>query len=235
MKLFCFTIAGGSASFFNDLEELLESDISVIKLEYAGHGKRRKEPLYDSFAELAEDLYNKIYQILIECQNSAESYALMGYSMGSIAVIELLRKIIKSHELALPSHIFLAAHEPKTMDELELYNQINLDDYIKNRTLKFGGVPETLINNKSFWKVYLPIYRADYTIIGKYDFKMLDLRTSIPLTVFYSETDTRYSDMIEWKRYFIGKCEFINYEGNHFFIHKYCREIANIVKERLKN
>ena len=36
MKLFCFTYAGGTASFYEQIEDLLPKSIEVIKLEYAG-------------------------------------------------------------------------------------------------------------------------------------------------------------------------------------------------------
>ena len=49
MKLFCFTYAGGTASFYEQIEDLLPKSIEVIKLEYAGHGTRRKESFYHDF------------------------------------------------------------------------------------------------------------------------------------------------------------------------------------------
>lgn len=232
MKLFCFPIAGGNINFFNQLEQCLEPEISVVKLEYSGHGKRYKEPFYKSFYELADDLYKEIYRNLKEGRELSEKYAFLGYSMGSISVVEVLQKIVNKGELTLPSYIFLAAHEPKAMVEISRCNLDEIDEFVKNRTIRFGGLPETLVNNKSFWRVYLPVYRADYSMIGKYDFSKLTLKTKIPATVFYSETDTSYSDMEEWKNYFVGECEFICYEGDHFFIQEHCREIAEIIKAK---
>ena len=66
--------------------------------------------------------------------------------------------------------------------------------------------------------MYLPLYRADYTLIGQYRFEALDLRTGIPATIFYSGTDTPRREMEAWRRIFTGECEFAEYSGNHFFI-----------------
>ena len=103
---------------------------------------------------------------------------------------------------------------------------------MKARTIQFGAVPEKLINNKSFWRMYLPIYRADYSIIGKYKFENLKLKSDIPATVFYSESDTPFADMKNWDRYF-EKIDFVKYSGSHFFIHEHFCAMAQEIKKRL--
>lgn len=230
MKLFCFTYAGGTASFYQQIEELMPARFEVVKLEYAGHGIRRKEPFYSDFTELAEDMYSLVTASL----GKDDEYVLMGYSMGSISAVEVLRLVIDRGELLLPKHVFLAAHEPQTKAELTNYNTGELDELVKARTISFGAVPEKLINNDSFWRMYLPIYRADYSIIGKYRFENLNISTDIPLTVFYSEADTPYEDMKEWSRFFVGSTEFIEYNGTHFFIQEHKKEITDIIIDRLQ-
>lgn len=231
MKLFCFTYAGGSASFYEQVEELLPKEIEVIKLEYAGHGTRRKEPFYADFDELAEDMYARIASWL----SDGDTYALMGYSMGSISVAETLRRVIARGELPLPKYVFLAAHEPQTKAELRNYSSGELDELVKERTVSFGAVPEKLIHNDSFWRMYLPIYRADYSIIGNYRFEDLDLFTTVPVTVFYSEADTPFRDMKEWTRYFVGLSEFIEYTGSHFFIQEHKKEMAEVILKHISD
>lgn len=228
MQLFCFTFAGGTAAFYNQLEEVCDGQIDFVKLEYPGHGLRRKEKLCDTFQELAVDLYGQL-----KGSFSSGDYALMGYSMGSIAVLETMRYLMGQEELPRPRHVFLAAHEPRTMVNVNGYSAENLDEYIKNRTILFGGVPEQLINNKSFWRMYLPLYKADYLMMSRYDFDHLEYTTDVPAVVFYSEQDTPRVQMEPWKRYFIGKCEFVEYTGTHFFIHEHYREMAVLIRERL--
>lgn len=224
-QLFCFTHAGGSKSFFNEIEKDL-SGIDVIKFEYAGHGERQREGYYDNFDQLADDAFRKV-------KSGIESeYALFGYSMGSISAVEVLRRILASG-ISKPQHVFLAAHEPHTKSELLGFSADELDDWVKNRTIQFGDVPEKLLNNKVFWRTYLPIYRADYTLIGKYEFEKLDLSTDIPVTVFYSETDTPLADMKQWEKYFTGLVNYRKFSGNHFFIREYHDEMAKIIRTEL--
>ena len=227
MKLICFTYAGGNSSFYDQLKKELFPDVELIAAEYSGHGKRHRSSFYSDFNELAEDMLIQIKEYITE----STPYAIMGYSMGSISAVEILRKIIE-RQIPLPEHIFLAAHEPKTKPSLVHYNNGELDEFVKTRTIQFGAVPDKLIENKSFWRMYLPIYRADYSIIGKYKFENLTLKTDIPATVFYSENDTPFEEMKNWKQYF-EKIDFIKYTGKHFFINEHFSEMAQEIKKRL--
>lgn len=230
MQLFCLTYAGGTAAFYNQLDPYIHNSIDIMKLEYAGHGTRHKEPFYKDFFELADDIYVQIKELI----RPPQEYALIGYSMGSISLVEVLNLIIGRKEIPLPQYVFLAAHEPILKKELAGFTDGESDEFVKERTINFGGVPERLINNKSFWRVYLPIYRNDYSMIGKYDFDLVTLQTDIPAVVFYSPTDTRAEDMALWKKYFVGRTEFVKYEGNHFFIQQHCEEMCQIINARLQ-
>ncbi len=225
-QLFCLTYAGGTAGFYDDIEkDLFEYD--VVKLEYSGHGTRHKEPYYKSFDELADDMYT-----MVKCAFSGGEYALFGYSMGSISLVEVLRRILADSRFPDPCYVFLAAHEPHTKAELADFSSGELDEYVKQRTIKFGAVPEVLLRNRTFWRMYLPLYRADYSLIGRYKFEHLDIKTTIPATVFYSPTDTPIGDMMKWHNYFVGECDYYSYEGTHFFIQEHHREMAEIIRKK---
>ena len=229
VRLFCFPFAGGTASFFDQLDPYLPPEMELVKLEYPGHGSRRKEPLCRGFEELAEEMYG----IIQEYNADGGRYALLGYSMGTIAAVEVLGKILGERKPVLPEHVFLAAHEPHTKRELESFRSGEMDDRVRERTISFGGIPKSLIHNRSFWRMYLPIYRADYGMIGNYDFDRLDMKSDIPATVFYSETDTPLKEMEKWKGIFTGECRFIQYEGNHFFMLEHTGEMAEVILKTL--
>ncbi len=229
MQLFCFPCAGGTASFFDPLENDL-AGIEVVKLEYSGHGSRHREPLFDSFDALSADLFNRLKD-----RYDGGRYALFGYSMGSIALVEVLKHILNDPEIGLPRRVFPAAHEPHSRTEFSDFSPDRLsDEWVKNKTISFGAVPGKLVDNNSFWRLYLPLFRADYSMIGNCKFEKLDLKTTVPATVFYSETDTPRKEMELWKNYFTGACEFCCFEGNHFFFRQHHKEMADIIRNRLE-
>ncbi len=226
-QLFCFTYAGGNATFFDSIEKDLP-EIELIKPDYSGHGKRHKEPYYTCFDELSDDLFN-----ILNSAYTGGEYSLFGYSMGTITLVEVLKRILTTPGMKQPDNVFLAAHEPHSKAELAGFTDDELDEWVKERTIRFGAVPEKLIHNNSFWRMYLPLYRADYSIIGKYRFENLYLSSSIPATVFYSESDTPRSEMELWRKYFTGECDFLKYEGTHFFIQQHHAEMAVIIREKM--
>lgn len=230
VRLFCLTFAGGNAAFYNAIEKELCDSVEVIKLEYSGHGKRYKELLYHSFDELVDDIYPLIKN---KTKTDNKPYAILGYSMGSIAASVILKRILDKKEILAPKHLFLAAHEPLSRHDLEDFLEEEMDDYVKERTIQFGDISEELLNNKAFWKVYLPIYRADYVMISKFDFSELKENAAIPATVFYSEEDTPYRLMRGWKRFY-KKVDFIRYEGSHFFVREHMKEMANEIIKHLE-
>lgn len=224
-QLFCLPYAGGNASFYDDLEkDLLE--YVIVKLEYAGHGARHKELFYESIDELADDMYSMIKKTF-----SGGEYALFGYSMGSVSLVEILRRILDDSQFPNPCHAYIAAHEPHTTVDFSSFESADFDEYVKQRTISYGTLPEILLHNEAFWRVYLPLYRADYSLIGRYKFENLDLKTTIPATIFYSESDTSAEDVAQWKKYFIGECDCYCYEGSHFFIREHHREMAEIIRQ----
>ena len=231
MKLFCLPYAGGNADFYKDIKEYIENKdtrIEVIALEYPGHGSRRKENLLSTFDDLSSDVIKQMAMKFDE-----DDYALMGYSMGSIVASEVVRKILLGELLSKPKKIFLAAHEPRT---IKMYTSLSntIDDAaVKKRTIDFGAVPESLINNETFWRIYLPLFKADYNMILNYNFGNLSLKTNIDTTIFYSEIDTPYEIMKEWSKYYCGNLEYFQFDGNHFFLKNHFIEIGNIIINRL--
>ncbi len=230
MKLFCLSFAGGTASFFDQVEKSLGSEIDVIKLEYAGHGERRKEGFYNSFRELALDQIRAIKENI----TNNEEYALFGYSMGCISIMAILQEINNCNDINAPKYIFIAAHEPNTIKGPAINQDESLDEIIKRRTIQLGGVPQTLINNSSFWRMYLPVLRADYGLIIKYDFDALEYKSEIPVSILYSEEDTPLKEMQKWQKYFLGNVDYYKFSGSHFFIKDNYQEFANIINEKLR-
>lgn len=229
--IFCFTFAGGTTTLFNELASELDNQYEVFCFDYPGHGNRHNEKLCEDFHEVIDDLYPRLVEYLKKSETS--EYALLGYSMGCIASFAMLQRISLERIIPLPEHIFLAAHEPITKARLLDVPQDRIDDYVRERTIAFQAVPEKLITNNSFWRMYLPIYKADYLMIAKYDFEKEKFETKVPCTVFYSEEDTRFEDMQNWTNYFVQDCIFVEYKGSHFFIKKYYNDMAKVIRERL--
>ena len=209
MQLFCFTYAGGTATFFDTIENELDG-IEVVKLEYSGHGTRHREPLFYSFNDLSADIYRELKE-----EYKGGTYALFGYSMGTITLVEVLKRILNDPEIGLPASVFLAAHEPHSKTELSDFSpDILSDEWVKD-------VLASAMN---------PGLKAISLVEAMGE---LELKTTVPATIFYSETDTPRKEMELWRNFFIGDCEFCCFEGKHFFIQQHYKEMTGIIQKRL--
>ncbi len=223
-QVFCFTYAGGTGNFFRTIaDDLPELELSAP--DYPGHGKRHREPLLSDFDTLADDMFRTVQE-----QWNGGRYALFGYSMGTITVTEVLRRIL-SCGMPLPECVFLAAHAPDISPEFAAFQGGEIpDELVRARTVAFGTVPETLLGNRSFWRMYLPLYRTDYTLISRYSFREPGLEAPVRAVIFYSESDTPLRTMEKWRSIFTGGCSFAAFTGNHFFIKEHHKEMADMIR-----
>ena len=60
-QIFCYTCAGGNASFFDGIGKDLPG-YALVTPDYAGHGARRKEPFSRDFTELADGLFDRDWE-----------------------------------------------------------------------------------------------------------------------------------------------------------------------------
>lgn len=228
MRLLCFTYAGGNADFFDQLEDILGEKISVIKFEYPGHGSRRKEPLKHSIEEIAKDaylLYGNKYRF-------EDDFALFGYSMGTLVMVEFIKLLLADgHENGL-KYVFVASHEPRSYRKIIGDVEIT-EDWIKKRIVELGNISDKLQQNTTFWRMYLPLYMADFQSIAKYRFDDLKYKITAPITAMYSESDTSVFDIEGWKRFTDCSFETCKFDGGHFFIREHYEEVAKLIIGKL--
>ena len=224
-QLFCFPFAGGSASFFDVLRPDLP-EAEIISQDYPGHGSRRSEKLCTEISQVADDAFS-----FLRSRLSGEDYALLGYSMGTIIAVEVLRRICADNDIKPPVCVFLAAHKPVTDHGISMAEQS--DDYVIERTVGFGAISQEIASGNVFRRLYLPLYRADYSMIGRYRFEDLDARFRLPLTVFYSPTDTPLEEVRGWTDFFTEECGFYQFSGDHLFLREHHEEIAGIIRSKL--
>ena len=228
MQIFCFTHAGGAASFYDNLELSCDNNFDFIKFEYPGHGSKIKEELCYNIDEVVEKFYSEFKE-----KNNGEPYALFGYSMGSLIALYALQYIYLNKERQLPNHIFICAHCPHIIVKINEINKDHVDDYVKNRTIEFNAIPKELLNNRIFWRMYLPIYKADYTMINTFDIENFKFKTNVPATVFFGKNDLASKNIFDWNKFFEKKVEYIEYDSGHFFIKDHCKDMAMKIKEKL--
>ena len=227
MRLICFPYAGGSADFYGPLEKALDERFEVVKVEYPGHGSRRADSLKSSIIDIADDVYERVN----EEYGLDSEYALFGYSMGTIVLLEFLNKAIHNGKAGLLQHIFVASHEPRSYRQVVGPDIDVTEEWVKKRVIELGSIPQGLYDNAPFWRMYLPLYMADFEAIFEYDLDALSLTVDAPITVMYSEEDDTIFDIDGWRRFCNESFDKYSFDGGHFFITDHYKEIAEIINE----
>lgn len=225
-QVFCIPYAGGSADIFLPLKRYIGNHIEIIPVEYAGHGKRNKNPLYKTFQEMVED----VEKMIISKTDKASHINLFGYSMGSIVVYELLKRKVLNID-----SVILAAHEPPHFPNGAQMLKSMEEGNIKEKLLSLGGIDERILSNSVYWRVYYPIFKQDFMLLREYTDKAPEeIKGNRNVCILYSETDTSYKHIAEWQKYFKKKCIFEEFTGNHFFIKYNYERIAQIMQRMLE-
>ncbi|WP_250279849.1 thioesterase domain-containing protein [Frankia sp. Cppng1_Ct_nod] len=89
-RLVCFPHAGGSASFFRWIFQMLPTTTEVLGVQYPGRQDRRSEPLIPTISGLADQVHEVLGSRL------DRPTAFFGHSMGAVVAFEVARRLTAS-------------------------------------------------------------------------------------------------------------------------------------------
>ena len=226
IRIICLPFAGGTTAMYNELEQIVPEEYHFDKIEYAGHGSRRREPYYISFQEMVEDVAKQINSQI----KQDDEIVLFGYSMGSIVAYELMAQNLLN---IYPKGALFASHEsPGDCWESMSYHELP-ENLFFEKIKKMGGFPKCdleLMENKFFYKLhFLPVY-MDYKLIGDYKISRM-IQLDIPSVFLYSKNDILPDRAQHWMDILGPKGKIIEMGDNHFFINEHALGISNVLRE----
>jgi Predicted thioesterase involved in non-ribosomal peptide biosynthesis len=232
IKLFCFPYAGGSASVYNKFNKFLDENIEIVPVEYAGRGKRSNECFYPDISCAIEDICNEVLR-----QIKDSEFAFFGHSMGSVITYEVCKRI-RDMTGRVPVHIFVSGRYPPHILKEGKPLHILPDEGFIEEIIKIGGTPREVFENKDFAQLFMPILRADYKLIELYSFSDKEVISfNSGLTVFNGTKDNivKKDELIEWQKYSAYTINVYEFDGGHFFLNNYTKEISEIINCTLTN
>lgn len=224
LKLFCIPYAGGSSLFYYQWIKYLDKRIELIPIELAGRGRRINESGYPSFNDMVEDIYRLMHPHI----KDGSPFSIFGHSMGGGIIYELTERIA----LYNVKHLFISGCKPPDLKRNELELRYETDEELIQTLLKLGGTPRELIRDSDFIETFFPIIRSDLGNLCTHSFRRKKI--TIPATILHG-TMENYSieDVLIWKDYFSDEPRLELFEGGHFFIEKFKREVTQLVNRIL--
>ncbi|SHJ15824.1 thioesterase II family protein [Aquimarina spongiae] len=229
LKLFCLPYAGGSAAIFNKWKEFIDDTIEIIPIELAGRGSRIQAPMYTSVSEAVDDIFEIVKEGITD-----GPYALFGHSMGAMLAYELTTKIA-TQGLEGPQHIFFSGRAVPhiKMREDKKYHLLDEENF-KKQVRKLGGTPPEFFKHPELLELFLPLLRNDFMLAAT-DYSNREIVPhSCNITVFLGkEEDMTHEQADGWKLHTEGVCSIHYFNGGHFFLNQYAKEMVELMNTTL--
>lgn len=228
IRLFCLPYAGGSAIIFRTWPNHLPPTIEVCPIEIPGRGRQIKLPPYRKIEPLVEEIGKNIIPFL------DKPFAIFGHSMGGLVSFELIRFLRSNYNLS-PLHLFISARNAPQVTPIKkpIYNLP--DDEFWQEICDFNGTPDEVIDNSDIIEFFLPILRADFTILDTYVYQEQPA-FDFPISVFGGLQDKVYTDyeLAAWQEQTTAAFSLHKLEGNHFFIREHEKVLLQYISKKLE-
>jgi len=226
MNLFCFPFAGGNKYSYNHFMPFAAEKIKIIPLELPGRGARMREPLITNMNEMVNDLYKIIVQDL------SKPYAFYGHSMGAVLAYLTVKRIVNNN-LIPPVYLFVSGKEAPSVSNDDPKRHLMPREEFIAELREMGGSPEQLLNDDELMNFFEPVLRADFEAMELYEYEETSSLNIPVLSMIGLEEDITDEEVEAWQKETSQKIEIVKFEGKHFFIFTYPKEIMALINKRL--
>jgi medium-chain acyl-[acyl-carrier-protein] hydrolase len=227
LRLFCFPYAGGGSSVFRTWSDDLPDWIEVCPVQLPARENRILEKPFYQMADLVPSVAQAIKPYL------DLPFSLFGHSMGAWIAFELAHYLHKNSNL-LAQHLFVSARfSPQITDKKNLHKLP--DKEFKEELETYGGTPKAVLESDELMQLLIPILRSDFSICETYIYKQNNPLTC-PISVFGATKDHLVdpSSLIEWKKETSNSFRVEIFNGDHFFLRNYQKELLTSITKDLE-
>lgn len=219
-QIFFLHFAGGNKYSYKFITPYLKG-FDVHCLELPGRGMRMKEDLIRDFDKAVDDYFNQLIKL------AGPDFAVYGHSMGAILIPALLKRLENAGKK--PCYVFVSGNPgPGIMQRKGRY-LLNKAEF-KNELTRYGGMPEGLLVDEELFDFFEPVLRADFEVVEKQDDVQAPIITA-PVLAMMGSRELEVGSINNWQQYTTGRFSTRIFDGGHFFIYDYAKEIAAQIKE----
>jgi medium-chain acyl-[acyl-carrier-protein] hydrolase len=229
VRLFCLPHAGAGTSAYNLWKRLLPAFIEVCPVHIPGRESRLAEcSIIDSptlIAGIAGALSGHLDL----------PYAIFGHSMGALLALDLAFSL-RAAGCPEPGYLFVsgrnATHMPIRQSEL---HRLPDADLLEALAIRYGGLPQEILETPELLELYLPILRADLTLLETHCYAQhppLDC----PIAAFAGGDDANVTPegLAAWGDHTTAGFETRLFDGGHFYLNGPSRPaLLGLIAERL--
>jgi len=229
LRLFCFPYAGGGTAIYRSWITHLPSDIEVCPVKLPGREDRLREPPYTRLFPLVQTLSD----VLKPYMNVP--FAFFGHSMGALISFELARELRRQNRVE-PVHFFVsgrrAPHLPDPDSPIHNLPEAEFIEELKS----LNGTPDAILQDPELMKLFLPVLRADFSILETYSYKT-ELPLNCSITTFGGSRDRKanQNDLSAWREQTSSNFIQSIFPGDHFFFQSMKTLFLDTMSQNLTN
>jgi surfactin synthase thioesterase subunit len=213
LRLFCLPHAGSGTAAYNSWRRVLPSFVELCPIQLPGRESRLAEASFTQSEELIHHLSEALTGWL------DKPYVIFGHSMGALLSFELANSL-RDRGLPQPLHLFLsgriAAHLPLRGRPI---HQLPLEEFLAELERRYDGMPQEILADPDMMELFLPILRADLTLLESYTYRERPPFT-FPISVFAGAQDHSVSpeSLAAWSQHTTGAFQLQHLPGGHFYL-----------------
>jgi surfactin synthase thioesterase subunit len=218
-KLFCLPYAGGGAGVFRGWPPAVDAAVAATSSDVTVDVVAVRLPGRED--RILDDPEFDVADVASAIRAAADRpYALYGHSMGGTLAFEVLR-LLRDAGAPLPVRCYVGgARAPHIPASGPFDGLSELDDaHLVARLAAGGGAPAAVLANEELLELLLPMLRADFGRLDRYEFVPAP-PLPVPIVAFAGSHDTAVSlaQTDAWARH--TSSGFVRHvvEGGHFFL-----------------
>jgi medium-chain acyl-[acyl-carrier-protein] hydrolase len=228
LRLFFFPFGGSGASFYRSWVNGLPPEVELCAVQLPGREGRLREKSYTRLMPLVTVL-SGIIETYLDIP-----FAFFGHSMGAWIGFELTRQLRREKKNS-PIYLFASGRRAPQIESHEPpKHNLPKSEFI-NELRYYNGTPELIIQEPELLEIFLPILRADFSILETYKYTRDD-SLDCPITVFGGLQDraVSYEDLTAWKEQTCNEFRVKMFPGDHFYLKGARGQILREIAEDLK-
>ncbi len=227
-RLFCFPYAGGGASAFRDWPEALPAEIELCLVQLPGREERLQEDAFTNLSSLADALLPALQPHL------DKPFAFFGHSMGAMIAFEVARQLHKQHGPE-PMHMLISSRSaPQIANPGTSLRFLPPLEFMETLQRLYGAVPDVIRQNAELQDVFLPILRADVTLLETHTYVPGE-PLQCPISVFGGAQDQSitHDALAAWCEQTCASFTQHMFPGDHFYIHHARSALTSVIAREL--
>ncbi len=227
-RLICLPYAGAGTAVYRAWAESMPAHVELILVRLPGRETRLREPPFRRMAELTPELTDALRPKL------DQPFFMFGHSMGALIAFDLCRRL-RRLGAPLPAHLFVSGRAaPQLPSRDSPLHQLPDAEFLSMLQHRYNAIPDTIASDAAMMQLFLPILRADFSIIESFDYTP-EAPLPFPISAYGGLGDERAlaEELAAWRYQTQGAFSLEMFPGDHFYLQSARGELLQALARRM--